>query len=57
MKNNKPFSDSNQQRSKAEDQICRNAPHEKTASDIPDETDLPITVLRKDIPATEIHDM
>ena len=37
--------------------IQRNAPHGKTADDLPDPGDLPVTVLAKEIPATDVHDM
>lgn len=47
----------NRQLNKAKDQISRNARHAKTPDDLPDEGDLPIAVLRKEIPATEVHDM
>lgn len=39
------------------DEIQRNAYHAKTADDIPQTGELPITTLRKEIPATEVHDM
>ena len=38
-------------------EIQRNAPHGKTADDMPESGDLPATVLAKEIPATDVHDM
>ena len=39
------------------DEIQRNAPHEKTADDIPRTGELPVITLGKDIPDTALHDM
>lgn len=38
-------------------EIQRNAPHGKTADDLPDAGDLPTAILAKEIPATDVHDM
>ena len=38
-------------------EIQRNARHGKTVSDLPEPDDLPLTVLKKDIPETDLHDM
>lgn len=38
-------------------EIQRNARHGKTASHLPQKGDLPITVLEKEIPKTDLHDM
>ena len=38
-------------------EIQRNAPHGKTADDLSQPGDLPVTVLAKEIPATDVHDM
>lgn len=40
-----------------EEKISRNAPHGKTADDLPKPDDLPIKVLAKEIPSTDLHDM
>lgn len=37
--------------------VSRNARHGKTADDLPERGDLPLTVLEKSIPATDLHDM
>lgn len=47
----------NKQLNKAANEIRRNARHAKTADDLPENGELPIAVLRKEIPATEVHDM
>ena len=39
------------------EEIQRNARHEKTADDLPEPGELPVRVLSKEIPATEVHDM
>ena len=39
------------------EKIRKAAEHGKTAADLPDQDDLPINVLEKDIPKTELHDM
>ena len=31
--------------------------HEKTVNDLPETGELPVIILEKDIPATELHDM
>ena len=31
--------------------------HEKTADDLPEPGELPVIILQKEIPATELHDM
>lgn len=38
-------------------EIQRNADHGKTHADLPEKGDLPITVLEKQIPKTDLHDM
>ncbi|MBR5722161.1 MAG: hypothetical protein IKX57_00920 [Oscillospiraceae bacterium] len=38
-------------------EIQRNAPHGKTADDLPEQGDLPVKILAKEIPATDVHDM
>ncbi len=58
----KPFDDKqfhapNRQLNKAKDEVSRNARHAKTPDDLPEPGDLPIAILRKEIPATEVHDM
>ena len=37
--------------------IQRNAPHGKTADDLPESGDMPTEILAKEIPATDVHDM
>ena len=37
--------------------IQRNARHGKTADDLPEQGDLPVKILAKEIPATDVHDM
>ena len=37
--------------------VSRNARHGKTADDLPDQSDLPLTILKKSIPETDLHDM
>ena len=37
--------------------ISRNARHGKTADDLPEPNDLPLTLLNKSIPETDLHDM
>lgn len=37
--------------------IQRNAPHGKTADDLPETGELPTKILAKEIPATDVHDM
>ncbi len=39
------------------EEIQRNAPHGKTADDLPETGELPTKILAKDIPATDVHDM
>ena len=39
------------------DEIQRNARRGKTPDDLPQPDDLPITVLEKEIPATDLHEM
>ena len=38
-------------------EIQRNAPHGKTADDLPGSGELPTEILAKEIPATDVHDM
>ena len=38
-------------------EIQKQAPHGKTADHLPDQGDLPVTVLAKEIPASDLHDM
>lgn len=37
--------------------VSRNARHGKTADDLPEQNDLPLTMLKKSIPETDLHDM
>lgn len=37
--------------------VSRAARHGKTASNLPDKTMLPVDILEKEIPATDLHDM
>ncbi|MBQ6042143.1 MAG: hypothetical protein K5705_14480 [Oscillospiraceae bacterium] len=37
--------------------ISRNARHGKTADDLPAHQELPLTLLNKSIPETDLHDM
>lgn len=39
------------------DQIRRTAEHGKTAAHLPDADDLPVNLLEKEIPKTELRDM
>ena len=39
------------------DEIMRNARHGKTSDCLPEPGDLPIRVLEKEIPKTDLHDM
>ena len=39
------------------DPVQMNAPHGKTADDLPQTGELPVITLEKEIPATDLHDM
>ncbi len=39
------------------DRVQMNAPHGKTAGDLPQTGELPVITLEKEIPATDLHDM